>query len=165
MNYHSRTPLISGIASDFRGVGARPAMSGSIFGLSGCECREISTKKMSTNSDAFSKGFMEYPEDIKLYGFSFNTTLEGTSVAGELAYRQDEPLQIDDVEILYAGMPEQLANAEFTLRLNLLEGISQIGRYYGNKVGPGRICSGLYFVGHHAGSSNSDSLVWPNVDS
>ena len=65
-----------------------------------------------------------------------------TSVAGEIAYRQDEPLQIDDVEILYAGMPEQLANAG--LRPDLA-GISQIGRdpRYGEKVLPGQKANGF----------------------
>ena len=64
-----------------------------------------------SNLHAFSKGVIVYPEDIKLYGFSFNTTLGTTAVSGEISYRQDEPLQIDDTELLFAAMPEQLANA------------------------------------------------------
>jgi hypothetical protein len=100
------------------------------------------TKDNITNLSMFSKGLLEYPEDIKLYGFSFNTTVGETSVAGEIAYRQDEPLQIDDVEILYAGMPEQLAIGG--LRPDLA-GISQIGRdpRYGTKVQPGKKANGF----------------------
>ena len=45
---------------------------------------------------------------------SFNTNIGSTALAGEFAYRVDEPLQIDDVELLYMGMPEQLANAGST---------------------------------------------------
>ena len=89
--------------------------------------------------DVFSKGLIQYPEDIKLYGFSFNTTVGDTSVAGEISYRQDEPLQIDDVEILYAGMPEQLANAG--IRPDLA-GISQLGRFIGSKATPGNYAQG-----------------------
>jgi hypothetical protein len=133
MNYHSRTPVISGIASDFRTAAIQ-----SDIGYLGANAGKI-TKDNVANLKAMSKGLIEYPEDIKLYGFSFNTTLEGTSVAGELAYRQDEPLQIDDVEILYAGMPEQLAIAG--LRPDLA-GISQIGRYSGTKVQPGQFAQG-----------------------
>ena len=50
--------------------------------------------------------FFEYPEDIQLYGISFNTELgaTGISVQGELSYRNDMPLQIDDVELLIAGL-------------------------------------------------------------
>lgn len=141
MNYHSRTPLISGIASDFRvGVDANGQPLGVIQSLAYLAANQGNINKENINElDVFSKGLIQYPEDIKLYGFSFNTTVEGTSVAGELSYRQDEPLQIDDVEILYAGMPEQLAIAGLRPEL---EGISQIGRYDGLKVGPGQFAQG-----------------------
>ncbi len=49
---------------------------------------------------------LAYPEDIKLYGISFNTQLGTTGLAmqGELSYRRDAPLQIDDVELLFAAL-------------------------------------------------------------
>lgn len=50
-------------------------------------------------------GFFEYLEDIQMYGLSFNTSTDGgLSIAGELTYRKDEPLQIDDVELLFATL-------------------------------------------------------------
>ena len=50
--------------------------------------------------------FTEYPEDIQLFGVSFNTQLGQTGVAlqGEVSYRQDVPLQFDDVELLFAAL-------------------------------------------------------------
>lgn len=53
--------------------------------------------------------FISYPEDISLYGFSFNTSLgrSGVALQGEISYRQDVPLQIDDVEILFAALGAQ----------------------------------------------------------
>jgi hypothetical protein len=50
--------------------------------------------------------FTEYPEDIQLFGVSFNTQLGTTGVAlqGEVSYRQDVPLQFDDVEVLFAAL-------------------------------------------------------------
>ena len=50
--------------------------------------------------------FLEYPEDIQLYGVSFNTEIgaTGISLQGEVSYRKDMPLQIDDVELLIAGL-------------------------------------------------------------
>ena len=50
--------------------------------------------------------FVEYPEDIKLYGVSFNTTIALLDVAvqGEYSYKDDQPLQLDDVELLLAGL-------------------------------------------------------------
>jgi hypothetical protein len=49
---------------------------------------------------------VEYPEDISLLGMSFNTLLESTGVAlqGEVSYRRDQPLQVDDVELLFAAL-------------------------------------------------------------
>lgn len=50
--------------------------------------------------------FAEFPEDIDLFGASFNTALDalGLAVQGEVSYRVDQPLQVDDVELLYAGL-------------------------------------------------------------
>ncbi len=50
--------------------------------------------------------FTEYPEDIQLFGVSFNTQLGRTGVAlqGEVSFRQDVPLQFDDVELLFATL-------------------------------------------------------------
>jgi hypothetical protein len=50
--------------------------------------------------------FTEYPEDIQLFGVSFNTQLGQTGIAlqGEVSYRHDVPLQFDDVELLFAAL-------------------------------------------------------------
>jgi hypothetical protein len=84
MNYHSRLPLVSGTSKQSF---AAPASTGTYF--------------------------IEYPEDIQLYGVSFNTLVGGWSVQGEYSYKVDQPLQIDDVEVLLAGvgLPSQLTPA------------------------------------------------------
>lgn len=46
----------------------------------------------------------EYPENIRLYGISFNSNIGTWALAGEVSYRPNAPLQIDDVEILFAGL-------------------------------------------------------------
>ena len=50
--------------------------------------------------------FLEYPEDIQLFGMSFNTVLpiSGIALQGEISYRRDVPLQVDDLEILFATL-------------------------------------------------------------
>jgi hypothetical protein len=49
--------------------------------------------------------FLTYPEDIKLYGISFNTELgAGIALQGEISRKVDVPLQVDDVELLYAAL-------------------------------------------------------------
>jgi hypothetical protein len=46
----------------------------------------------------------EYPEDIKLFGASFNTQLGTTGIAlqGEMSYRWDVPVQINTIELIGA---------------------------------------------------------------
>jgi len=163
MNYHSRTPVISGIAADF----GLASVGSDLAYLAGNNITKENIDQLST----FSKAKIEYPEDIKLYGFSFNTTLGETSVAGEIAYRQDEPLQIDDVEILYAGMPEQLGNAcaapaaqRVICREDLI-GISQIGRDIGAKVQPGAAAQGYILSDTIQAQMTFTHLVGPALGS
>ncbi|CAN7462210.1 DUF1302 domain-containing protein [Pseudomonas sp. LjRoot71] len=89
MNYHSRAPVFSATAA---GQNVYTAA-----GLAGAAAPLI----VAGNSQYF----MEYPEDIQLYGLSFSTTLPtGTSWAGELSYRPNAPVQINSTDVLYSGV-------------------------------------------------------------
>lgn len=136
MNYHSRRPLISGTVANFTG----DAIARDLVQLGGIAARagEVN-REVLLGLETFSKAQIVYPEDIQLYGFSFNTLVGDTSVAGEIAHRQDEPLQIDDVELLFAAMPQQLANAgvpDLIVRPEL-DGISQM-----DTIAPGETAQG-----------------------
>ncbi len=50
--------------------------------------------------------FEEFPQDIKMLGVSFNTQIQktGTALQGEVTFRHNVPLQLDDVELLYASL-------------------------------------------------------------
>jgi len=47
---------------------------------------------------------IEFPKDVHLLGASFNTSYKGVALQGELAWRTDQPLQVDDVELLFAAL-------------------------------------------------------------
>lgn len=53
-----------------------------------------------------SRYFVEYPEDLDLFGLSFSGYLFNTGIAwqGEVSYKPDSPLQADDVELLFAAL-------------------------------------------------------------
>ncbi len=127
MNYHSRRPLFSGVTADFTSA----AIANDLATIATNQITEDNYSDLQ----AFSKVLLSYPEDIKLYAMSFNTTVGTTAVAGEISYRQDEPLQIDDVELLFAAMPQQLANAG--IRPDL-DGVSQMDTF-----GPGETADGF----------------------
>ncbi|APO80175.1 DUF1302 domain-containing protein [Pseudomonas asiatica] len=90
MNYHSRAPIFSATGASqavFDGVAALPARLRPLI--------------VAGNSQYF----VEYPEDIRLYGLSFSTTLPtGTAWSGELSYRPNAPVQLNSTDILFAGV-------------------------------------------------------------
>jgi len=94
IHYHSRLPLISAQrVTDPFGV---PILPGILCpGILGPSC-----------SPASGNYFVEYPDDIDLLGASFNTEIGATGIAlqGEVSYRFDQPLQIDDSELLIAAL-------------------------------------------------------------
>ncbi|HVT36394.1 MAG TPA: DUF1302 domain-containing protein [Nevskiaceae bacterium] len=82
VQYHSRLPLLSGVSRQTFGAPSELASY-----------------------------FEEFPENIRLYGASFNTTLPwDLALQGEYSFKQGQPLQIDDVELLLAGLgvPSQI---------------------------------------------------------
>ncbi len=64
----------------------------------------ISGRSITTTAPSSGRYWTEYPEDIHLWGASFNTSIAEWSFSGEVSYRPNAPLQIDDVEILFAGL-------------------------------------------------------------
>ncbi len=141
VNYHSRRPIFAGLTADF----SVESITSDLMYLAG---NTATAENIYDNLSAFSQVKLQYPEDIKMYALSFNTTIGTTAVAGEISYRQDEPLQIDDVELLFAAMPQQLANAALSGNAALAgaeayDGISQlINPATGNPFGLGVIADG-----------------------
>jgi hypothetical protein len=74
LNYHSRLPVVSGTTI----LKVPPGFTNSYW--------------------------TEYPEDIDLYGVSFNSNIGTWALSGEVSYRPNLPLQFDDVEVLFAGL-------------------------------------------------------------
>ncbi|MCY1426176.1 hypothetical protein D9M71_419910 [compost metagenome] len=94
MNYHSRLPFFSTTAaSQATFNAARATFTGAAAAL-----QPIAVA-------ANSSYFMEYPEDIRLYGLSFSTTLDsGTAWQGEVSYRPNAPVQLNTQDLLFAGV-------------------------------------------------------------
>jgi hypothetical protein len=72
--------------------------------------------------------FVEYPEDLNLVGVSFNTDIATTGVAlqGEISLKGDVPLQIDDVELLFATL--SALNPAFGANNQIGNYLGQLGR-------------------------------------
>jgi len=75
IKYNSRLPYISGIVNDGPGTNTLPEY------------------------------YIEYPENIDLYGISINTTIPGGwSLGAEYSFRKDLPLQWNAFELITAGL-------------------------------------------------------------
>ena len=94
MNYHSRAPI-------FSAKGASAATYAAANALTSTPASSLRPLIVAGNSSYF----VEYPEDIRLYGLSFSTTLPtGTAWSGEISYRPNAPVQLNTTDILYAGV-------------------------------------------------------------
>ncbi|MCX7078100.1 MAG: DUF1302 domain-containing protein, partial [Pseudomonas sp.] len=93
MNYHSRAPI-------FSATGAPQSVYNGVKALPG-PFQALGPLLVAGNSQYF----VEYPEDIRLYGLSFSTTLPtGTAWSGEISYRPNAPVQLNSTDILFAGV-------------------------------------------------------------
>jgi hypothetical protein len=108
MNYHSRVPFFAGVKGTTTSVLTGGPLIAPI-------CATAALRSLCATGTA--TYFVEYPEDIKLYGLSFNTTAPGgIALQGEYSYRPNQPLQYATAELILAslGLP------------NLLTGFTQI---------------------------------------
>ncbi|MBC9249000.1 adhesin [Pseudomonas alcaligenes] len=88
MNYHSRTPesMWTGGKANFSAVTGAPGPASSTY-------------------------YLAYPEDIRLYGISFATTLpEGTALSGEISHRPNMPLSLNGTDVSTAASVGGLVN-------------------------------------------------------
>ncbi len=96
MNYHSRIPLFSGIKGR-----ATSAITGGPLVPTFCTTPALASL-CHTGTATY---FAEYPEDIKLYGLSFNTAgPAGVALQGEVSYRSNQPVQYATPELLLAAL-------------------------------------------------------------
>jgi len=120
MNIHSRLPTVNGISGTLQGAMAAQAAGGAAAlavyhyfavppGVSPTVDAIASQTATFAGTDAFAATasyFVAYPEDIELFGLSWNAQLGTSGIAfqGELSYTQDKPFLMDDVELLFAAL-------------------------------------------------------------
>lgn len=58
---------------------------------------------------------LDYPEDIHMFGISFQTKFGPWSVAGEYAYRPNQPFAVQPADVLFAGLQPALPEKDIQL--------------------------------------------------
>ena len=130
MNYHSRIPLFSGIKGT-----PTSRITGSP--LQAPICAQAALRALCHRGDA--TYFAEFPEDIRLWGVSFNTQIPGgVALQGEYSYRPNLPVQYATPELLLAalGLP------------NLITGFTQIPGAPTGATAAALVPDGTYLQGY-----------------
>jgi hypothetical protein len=158
MNYHSRIPLFSGIKG--RPTSALTFAPNSTTPGSGPLLAAICANPalLALCHTGTATYFAEYPEDIKLYGLSFNTQGPwGVAMQGEYSYRPNQPVQYATPELLLAalGLP------------NLITGFTQIPGATPGATAAALIPDGTYLQGFRRLKMSQLQVTgtksWPNV--
>jgi len=120
LNYHSKEPYINAdINSAYNGINgvqynnllSSPAVIGAAA-QGNTTAQQIVGGLLAVDVGNQIQARRQYVEDIRVYGLSFNTTLNETSVFGELAYRPNMPIGIaatNDALQQLLGQATQLA--------------------------------------------------------
>ena len=94
IKYNSRLPYVSGLVNN------PSSPSGS------------QQNDPNEPNSQFPSYFIEYPENINLYGISINTTTPGGwSLGAEYSFRDNVPLQWNAFELIYGGLQQRGPNA------------------------------------------------------
>lgn len=152
IQYNSRLPMLSGYTPDIGndGIAVTTADGTPLLSLGGGsynsdtalgDIRAALALSGSSLATAFllpyAEYVVEYPDDIKLFGVSANTTFDfgmpggATSVSAELSVRKDQPFQIEDGVLLagLVGFPSQMCEGSQVAYDCYADGAFEQGQY------------------------------------
>lgn len=99
INYHSRNPVVSTQSAGLSTLASIPGIIATANAIAPGTGVGLAQSTMLGNGQYF----LEYPEDIQLYGASFSTTLStGTAWSGEISYRPNAPVQLNTTDLTLA---------------------------------------------------------------
>ncbi len=118
VNYHSKEPTIAANLGDYDGITSLATLAGASCVARGLGPACASPAVLALFADAADglatldvanqvNAQREYAEDIRMYGFSFNTTVGNASVFGEIAYRPNLPIGIATTNDLLGDLLQQ----------------------------------------------------------
>ncbi len=128
-NYHSRVPVVSVIATEATCIG-KSAISGPLYAQTAALNFATDCEYMGPGSPAGQEPVpvdtlqiqIEYPENIQMYGVSFNTTLGDWALSGEYAFRPKLPVQIHLTDLVFAGLNPALPEQDVPLQATTIPG-------------------------------------------
>ncbi len=140
-NYHARIPSVSGFATQATCIptpNANPLVNAGAL-LAACQIPMENVAALGANTSTpgsaaympagvealpldTAQVFVEYPENIQMYGISFNTTVGDYALSGEYAYRPNLPIQIHTTDLVFALLQPGFPSADFSIGAAVLPG-------------------------------------------
>lgn len=117
LHYHSPFPYLSGFAADESCWRRSSGSNGSLAFVDAlADCRGFANAPGGSDPLTVDtlKVFLDYPENIDLFGLSFNTNIAGVAFSGEYAYRPNMPLQILTTDVIFALLQPALPTQDLT---------------------------------------------------
>ncbi len=123
LNYHSRLPYFSIIEAQQTCL--RRGLGDPVTALASClPFNPLAGNNAFPGQDPLpinsAELLLDYPEDIQMYGVSFNTTAFGWSVSGEYSYRPNLPAQVLITDVFFAGLQQAFAAQDIGLSQSAL---------------------------------------------
>lgn len=128
LNYHSRYPYATAVAADnsctrnadtsntaTAALNATIVCQGYNGSLLGRE-NQHNPEREPLPVDTF-RAYLDYPENIQMYGLSFNTNYEGISFAGEYSFRPNMPLQVHLSDVIFTALQPAFPENNFPVLL------------------------------------------------
>jgi hypothetical protein len=113
LNYHSRLPYLSMYAADHTCID--DSTTDALQALADCDGMKLNPNGLEPAPIDSSRIFLDYPEDIQMYGISFNTTIGKWSLAGEVSYRPNLPAQVQIVDVVFTALQPALPANDIVL--------------------------------------------------
>ena len=140
-NYHSRVPSVSATAADETCVGASGNSDPSTNLrnlLLDCEYATAATLPAVLTQIATTGALpipgrepvpvdtsaivVEYPEDVRMYGVSFNTTIGDYALSGEYAFRDNLPIQVHSTDLVFASLQPAFPEEDYDVGIAVIPG-------------------------------------------
>jgi hypothetical protein len=146
--YNNPNPAI-GYNNMFAAIQLNCALAGLQSGISPVTARPTLFDGAEVLTFASDIGLIiEYPEDIETYGWSFNTTIWGWGVQGDMTYRPRAPFQVDTDSVTIAAAAAQCAfpggTADLASTFEALNTMAGTSCFSNGSVG-NRVISGVMY--------------------
>lgn len=101
LRLHSRLPTLSFIASQEGCANQSTNQAEALVACRGFSLTPLGVEPLPVDTVKY---FLDYAEDINVFGVSFSTNLGPVAWTGEVAYRPNQPFQVDPIDVGFAAL-------------------------------------------------------------